>query len=62
MTEYLTTEDLSNLQKLGLSFQILITEEGYRWICVGLLSACFPTSIQAFKNLANYAALGELNP
>lgn len=62
MTEYLTTEDLNNLQKLGLSFQLLITEEGYRWKYVGLVSICFATSIQALKNLANYAALGELNP
>lgn len=62
MTEYLTTEDLNNLQKLGLSYVLLVTEEGFRWRCVGLVSACFPTSTQALKSLANYAGLGELRP
>ena len=60
MTEHLTKKDLNHLQKLGISFELLVTEEGYQWRCVGLKSACFPTSIQALKSLANYAALGEL--
>jgi hypothetical protein len=60
MVEQLTKEDCSNLQKLGLSYELLSTEDGYRWRCVGLVSACFPTSIKALKSLANYAALGEL--